>query len=223
MKTVKLKQVTSTKGKHRVALGNGTINTFKSLKSANKFLVDTSAFLTDKVYEANYLYIDVYTILRESWCLISGVNQERKGSDFSAYRAQRKCEDIMSRVPASLDKCVQRSGFANGNHFTFFDLRYVFNSISEVCVLLNTVFENRKERHVIMLLKNAFRKAERLKKETDEYGKTITTEYFKMPKTFNEYIEFDPSPITNEKEIIKELLTNQNNENETFNLHVVAS
>ena len=54
-------------GQILIVLGNGYKFEFTQKKKADKFIVDTNKFLTDKMYLLNELHSELYTVYRRFW------------------------------------------------------------------------------------------------------------------------------------------------------------
>jgi hypothetical protein len=111
---------------YRVFLGNETKRSFSNFKDAKAFLSETNRFLTEKLYELNYMYSVVFTEYRKVWFYMS--------DNHSIRRIEDKVNESFALIDRGFIQAGDRSGTTNGNYF-------IFNYFSNICENLITVLE----------------------------------------------------------------------------------
>ena len=111
MKQIRITNVSLTKDIYEVWLGNGTVHAFKNLKAANKFLVETSKFLTNCLFTCNDSLNELHTQARELWLLSDDPHTDRT------------VKSELENLSHFLSLSVSRAGWKNGNFYAFIDLQ----------------------------------------------------------------------------------------------------
>jgi hypothetical protein len=110
MKKISITAFSKYKTCYQVGLGNGTVHKFTNLKTTQKFLVDTSKFLTAVLCACNDIFIELHTQCRELWLLSNKLNED----------AQIRKE--LETLEHLLTLTVRRCEWENGPYYSFIDL-----------------------------------------------------------------------------------------------------
>ena len=135
MKKINLNNFHSEKGKYTVCLGNGTATVFTNKEKAERFLAETSTFLTQQLYNINSAETLVAAFYRDSNWLYLEISGKNNYAEVERY-----CEASLLSVKNNLSLAVNRCTWTNGNYFTFIhllnavkDLKTVLKELASLC------------------------------------------------------------------------------------------
>lgn len=137
MKNCKIKNYSVKGSKYQVALGNGCLFVFKSIKHKDKFLTVTSKFLTECLIKINRVYIQTFSKYREAWFYFY---DEKKPNPYLHTRTEIECKADLIAVQDILDRLVLLCKGVNGNHWTF-------SMLDKSCSILITTLSGLKTLH----------------------------------------------------------------------------
>jgi len=189
MKEIRLRHISS-KGKiHEVCLGNGTINTFNSLRDARQFIATTNNFLTDKIHDLNLIYSEVWVAYRNNWFYL---DNGRKQGNADNYQLERDCEHLITTTHNLFNLSTERCGFTIGNYFVFIHLSKITDNLENIVRILSQIYGQRKDGNAIYHMDSLVRRVMYLRNEINDYGKRSTTKHFKMPTHISEDKSYIP-------------------------------
>lgn len=174
MKEIKLKQITKSGSEYRVALGNGTQNTFTSIRDANLFLGATNNFLTDKLHEVHSIYVDVWNCYQLNYFYFSSPRPK----ETNLYLIERELVEHIDAIRNLLNLSVERAHHINGNFFVFIHFLKIADSLDAVVRILAQINKQQNNANGIYLLDGIIRRILYTRHELDSYAKRSTTKLF---------------------------------------------
>lgn len=123
-----------------VYLGNSTSQQFNSKREALAHLAKVNRFLNHKLHESNYLYSEVFCQYRENWFYFW---HNKKTYDGNLFADQRKIEKHLEDAKTAFEMIVNRSHLTNGNYFVWLHFNIIFNSMFEICQILEALQKSR--------------------------------------------------------------------------------
>lgn len=117
---------------YRIWLGNDAKHSFSNLKDAKHFLAETNRFLTEKLFELNYMYTVAFSEYRKVWFYLS--------DNYHNKQIEKKVIECFLFIDKMFVNAGTRSTTINGNYF-------VFNYFYQLCDQLIIVFEQFIEIH----------------------------------------------------------------------------
>jgi hypothetical protein len=147
MKKIVLKTITKSdkssihtaQRKHSIFLGNEVTIYFSDKKKAAAFLVATNQFLTQKLFELNALYIDLFTEYRKSWFYFFNIYDQKMhlASDNNVLQEIAAIERKMTLM-------VARAHFGNGSSIVWQGFRVIIDSMKNITVTLSHLYKSKK-------------------------------------------------------------------------------
>lgn len=146
MKAITLRKPDKKDGIYLVYLGNQRKVEFTNILKCQKFVNETSVFLTGLMQKLNYLYGEIFLEYREAWIYF----------DSGKIESERK-RDINNRIKKSLieidqafDFVYQRSMFVDGYYMVWHNLQRINNKLINILRELIRLNEQRSYRSKIV-------------------------------------------------------------------------
>ena len=179
MKKIKLKNITKAdkssfltkRHSHSVSLGNGLTFYFSNINEVEAFLSELNRFLNYKLFELNEFFIEAFTIYQRNWFYFNN-SEELK-------RDETRIQECIISFFKSLEILYSRSGWQNGNHFTFRFFYTLYDNIifiAETVQALHKARNNFAESNIIEVIKK------RVKSAKYELTRLNENDYFKERK-----------------------------------------
>jgi hypothetical protein len=176
------------KGYH-IYLGNGTRHCFSSEKKAKRFLAITNAALTQNLYEARLLYIEVNKQYQENWgYFVPGHIQ------YGHYLSiEREIRNNLAGIDAAFDWISIRTS-TNYNYFVFTKFNYIICALKHILKELSLIGKKRSNTYQLYNYDSLFRRILTLEITINNYGQAEALTLFKPPThlTGNEQEQFIP-------------------------------
>jgi len=154
---------------YSVFLGNETRNYFSNLKDAKQFVADTNRFLNLKLHEFNQVYISILSEYQRNWFYFDSYNSK---SNKDLMISEVKITDNFQGIAKAMKFIVTRSGFTNGNYFTFSSLYNCLDFSVEIIKSLLSVLKERKHYVEIKSLEILDTYLDKIRQDLILYGKT---------------------------------------------------
>lgn len=192
MKEIKIKQVSSNrKGQgYLIHLGNGTTNSFASLRDANYFLAATNNFLTFKLHQLHTLFTEVWNKYHNDWFYFGSNRRNNTGNNLNLIELD--ITEKLRMIELALILSHKRCQHINGNYFTF---KHLINSSDWIDEVVRTLAQTSKSgnRHTdIYNLDDLISRNQVIRFEIERYGKFATTKLFKVPTHISEDKSYTP-------------------------------
>lgn len=179
MKKINLKRFSKIGNTYSVALGNGTLHEFTSQKQTQRFLQDTSFFLTQKIYELRDAYAYMWNEHHELWGYF---RHDKKTMNVGFYERDRNITRLLSEIQSSFNLIIDRSHYEGGNHSTFSHLSSILRSLREVIQALTPIIHSRSNTIKKYQYNNLLIALARIEGEISNYGYITTTNYINTSK-----------------------------------------
>jgi hypothetical protein len=190
MKRIRLTHFTSDESRYVITLGNSAHHVFKSRKHLDKFLAKTNKFLTEKLNELNFLYIDIFSIHRRNWTYFL---HDKKNCSANNYDSDRKCNEFIAHISYLLEKAHLRSHHKSGPVMVFKDLFNVIDYSIQTLILIRTMIKDKSIKSSIDEINFKIKAVNLIKSELQEYSLDKCTkivniqrqiDLFEMPETY---------------------------------------
>jgi hypothetical protein len=103
-------------GQILIVLGNGYKFEFTQKKKADKFIVDTNKFLTDKMYLLNELHSELYTVYRRFWGYFF---HNKENYSYKIFRDENEIKECFRVSEQHLDNLWLQSNKPSANYVLF--------------------------------------------------------------------------------------------------------
>lgn len=107
---------------------------FSSKKKALRFVAITNQFLTQSMYKANSLYIDVWVKYRRDWGYF-----ENETSGFELASKNRLCESALNACAESFNLMVERSNYESGSFIVHNKINVIISSLNQAIAILKDI------------------------------------------------------------------------------------
>jgi hypothetical protein len=148
---------------YRVWLGNETKRTFPSVKEAKHFLAETNRFLSEKLFELNFMYTIAFSEYRKVWFYLS--------DNYDTKRIEDKVNECFAFADKMFTNAGTRSATLNGNYFVF---NYLYAICEQLTIVFDKIIEVHKNRNYFADIKTvtSFKtRIETISKEIQSFGK----------------------------------------------------
>ncbi len=178
MKSINIKGATKSKNGVTIYLGNGTVHHFTNQKQANLFLTITNKALTQNLYELRFLYVEIWKQYQRDWGYF-GHNKPTMTAD--VRHQDRECSDLLKATEQSFNLCIERSSWANGNHFVFTHLNRVIYNLKQVLLVLNRIHRRKSNTVELYEFDNLFKRIQSVEHDIITYGQHKAAVLVKVP------------------------------------------
>ena len=113
---------------HGVSLANGLTFYFSNINEAEAFLAELNRFLNYKLFELNEFFIEVFINYQRNWFYFNNSDESR--------RDESRIQEHLSSFHRSMDLMYSRSGWQNGNQFTF---KYFTNLYENIIFIITAI------------------------------------------------------------------------------------
>ncbi len=124
---------------YRVFLGNNLFYGFEKRSDAERFLVETSEFLTEKLLEANSLIGAVQTGYRTVWPMLD--TQQKKTPKNELYQLERQFAESITGLEKSLSLAAGLYNVPKANYYVF---NHLIKIGRELVLVLSRLYEFMK-------------------------------------------------------------------------------
>lgn len=129
---------------YTVYTGNSCLFRFKNKKAAQKFLVDTSEFLTEQLHEVRMIYADILRADAQLWIYI---DTKQLGS-FDLVQGAKKRQELMEATQKQCNLATERSHWDNGNTFAFHQIRKAAENLYKCAQLIWQIADYKNIPHI---------------------------------------------------------------------------
>jgi len=159
-------------GQILIILGNGYKFEFINQRKAEKFMVDTNKFLTDKMYLVNELHSELYTTYRRFWGYFF---HNKENYSYKIYRDENEIKDCFRVSEQHLENLWLQSNKPSANYILFQEFRKTVRELININLKLCKIIENKsiapeeiRLSHLLAMLQNA-------ENEINNYGSSQST------------------------------------------------
>lgn len=168
MKKVVLKQFCKNGEQYTVALGNGTVHTFNSKRTAVNYLNKTNKFLTIQLFEIHGIYMAMWQEYQRCWFYFGYGKDKGRWSLHSID--QRKCAESLQECEGCLASAIDRSDYENGNRFSFQHIRIAINALKQSCKILIPLHQKRSNTADIYRINSFITRMVEIENKINSYG-----------------------------------------------------
>jgi len=154
-------------GQYVIVLGNGYKFEFAQKKKADKFIVDTSKFLTDKMYLLNELHGELYTTYRRFWGYFF---HNKENYSYKIYRDENEIKDCFRASEQHLENLWQQSKKPSANYILFQEFRKTVRELINVNLKLSKMIENKSIAPEEIRLSHLLKMLQTAEYEINNYG-----------------------------------------------------
>jgi hypothetical protein len=161
----------------KVYLGNGTIHHFNSIKSCKKFLAETSEFLTESLYEARAIYIQLWNKYQKSWGYFVNNKKSPKGN---LIRSGFTCQEYLNKTSENFDRVIVNCVFDNGNYYSFSQLFSAIAHQKFILKILTEIYRNKSITDEVYECNNLYKRLINLECALKNYSEVKAANIFKI-------------------------------------------
>lgn len=175
MKAINLKRYEKDGKNYRVTLGNGTTHDFKTLIQVNKFLAETSRFLTLQLFTLNDLLTEVQVFYRRQWML------SKPGDD----------QTIKQQID-NAEKALFQSVFwgeTKGTYLSFVHLQKACNFLKNIISWYSQLIDKKKNDTTARFqLRALFDRVRSVERSIEGYAQDNATQFFDGSARFSDLL-----------------------------------
>jgi hypothetical protein len=140
MKTININKRRANQKPREVCLGNGRRISFRSARTAAKFIAETNRYLTKVLVVLNETYIQTFAEYRRLWFVTTNTNT---GTRTNYMDLERKIKADLDGADFLFQKFSATTWGSNDPFFAFIDLRKIADRLKDASGVLVTFHKNR--------------------------------------------------------------------------------
>jgi uncharacterized membrane protein YgaE (UPF0421/DUF939 family) len=152
-------------------------------KKADKFIVDTNKFLTDKMYLLNELHSELYTVYRRFW---SYFFHNKENYSYKIFREENEIKECFRVSEQHLDNLWLQSNKPSANYVLFQELRKTVQELININLKLCKIIENKSIAPEDIRLSDLLSMLHNTENEINNYGSNQFTVLDKMAHPVHE-------------------------------------
>lgn len=189
MKEIRLKAINKINKSYHVFLGNGTDNSFLSLRDANSFLASTNNFLTAKLHELHTSYVELLNSFHDNWFYFENGRKTKQGE---LYALERQCNEYLNSAGDLLQRTALHSWLTNANYLVFINFFKIASFLEDLLRILALMYSKHANTNGISKMDVYLKHIMFMRNELENYGKRSTTRLFKIPTHISENKSYVP-------------------------------
>ena len=154
-------------GQILIVLGNGYKFEFTQKRKADKFIVDTNKFLTDKMYMLNELHGELYTVYRRFWGYFF---HNKENYSYRIYRDENEIKDCFRASEQHLENLWLQSNKQSSNYILFQEFRKTTRELININLKLSKMIENKSIAPEAIRLSHLLSMLQTTEYEINNYG-----------------------------------------------------
>ena len=151
------KSYISVQRKHLIFLGNGACFVFGDIKGAKRFLVNVNRYLNTRLFELNYIYIDILKDYRYFWFYM----------DQDLLRDYRENN---AAIEKNFDLITNEVSTENHNYFVFKHLFYIIGCLRKILIIFRKTSKRRDMSVWVRMMEAYETRLDDLEKDIGDYG-----------------------------------------------------